>query len=114
MGVRRNVQLLRMDCAILTVIVPLTKTSSNRTVTAMRDTQEVHARKVHHQMAHLMEDTLQKRLVTALVVIAVLLVAVIGFMVYKVIGLRKEQAQKSTVQFAQRTSLMSSHSSSNF
>ena len=59
-------------------------------------------------------DTLQKRLVTALVVIAVLLVAVIGFMVYKVIGLRKEQAQKSTVQFAQRTSLMSSHSSSNF
>ena len=63
----------------------------------------------------------QTRMMKALLAITILLVGVISFMIYKVIALRKEQAEESSVQFAQRggrTKLMSqsSHggSSSNF
>jgi hypothetical protein len=50
--------------------------------------------------------TLQTRMVTALVVVTVLLVGVISYMIYKVITLRKEQAEQSSVQFAQRSKLI--------
>jgi hypothetical protein len=59
-------------------------------------------------------ETLQTRMVTALVVITVLLVGVIAFMIYKVITLRKEQAEESSVQFAQRNKLIPPQSGSNF
>lgn len=47
-------------------------------------------------------NALQSQMLKALVVITILLVAVISFMIYKVIALRKEQAEESNVQFAQR------------
>jgi hypothetical protein len=62
-------------------------------------------------------ESLQLRLVTALVVLTGLLGAVIGFMIFKVITLRKEQAEQSSVQFAQRSKLIQNNSrdhSSNF
>ena len=60
-------------------------------------------------------ETLQTRMVTALVVITVLLVGVIGFMIYKVITLRKAQAEETNVQFAQRSKLIPQNSGgSNF
>lgn len=51
---------------------------------------------------------LQTRMMEALLVIAAVLVGVISFMIYKVITLRKAQAEQSSVQFAQRSKLMSS------
>lgn len=52
-------------------------------------------------------ETLQTRMVSALVVVTVLLVGVISFMIYKVIKLRKDQAEQNSVQFAQRSKLIS-------
>ena len=53
-------------------------------------------------------ETLQTRMVTALVVVTIMLVGVISFMIYKVIMLRKDQAEQSSVQFAQRSKLIPS------
>jgi hypothetical protein len=55
--------------------------------------------------------SLQTTMVQALVGITILLVGVIGFMIYKVISLRKQQAEETNgVQFAQRNKLLSHHS----
>lgn len=53
---------------------------------------------------------LQSTMVKALVAISLALVGVVSFMVYKVINLRKAQAEESSVQFATRSKLMSSQS----